>query len=183
MTRRPRAEPLPARETDLEPPVRRYLEGRGYRVYFDPDGQSFFDAVARHGEEVGLVELKLTDWKTLRRQGFVRRTFGDWSAVLLPRIAAAERLQAQAQAGLSRSIGVWYLEGGEVRVLRAAQTWSEATRTRFAPARAALLTLLDARDSGLVPPGVAWDGFGSARIVGERRSLREGRLDEFDEDG
>lgn len=180
MTRRRPLEPIPPRETDLEGPVRRFLEAEGYRVYVDPDGGSFFDVVARREVELGLVELKLTDWKTLRRQGVVRRSYGDWTAVVLPRRSAADRLLARSEGELSRPIGVWCLERGEVEVVRPAQPWPAATRASFAQGRSALLALLDARDSGLLPEGVEWPGFGSARTVGQRRSLREFRIEEYD---
>jgi hypothetical protein len=170
-------------ERELAPPVERYLRGRGYEVLIDPDGKDYFDLVAWRGEEVGLVELKVSDWRALKVQAAVRRTYSDWVAVALPRRSLAERLLARMEGPLLAPVGVWLVEGEAIEVLRPETPWPEATRALFPEHRAALREMLAARRAGLLPPGsTTWDGFAarSAREAGGRH-VREWRLDEFDE--
>ncbi len=181
MSPRARLPPLPARETDLLPDVRARLEAEGYTVYVNPDGSDYFDVVARRGEEVGLVELKRTDWKHLLVQAVARRGYGDWVVAVLPRRFSAERLRARADTELSRAIGIWWVGAHGLEVLREATPWSAGTRERFPDHRAALKEMLEAIASGAVPAGATWGGFPArtARRAGGR-SAREWRLDEFD---
>jgi hypothetical protein len=174
----------PVRERELAPAVAGFLRARGYEVAVDPDGTDYFDLAAWRGEEVGLVELKIADWKTLTVQAAVRRTYSDWVAVALPRRSLAERLLARREGALLRPVGVWLVEAGTVEVLRPATPWPAATRALFPEHRAALRALLEARRDGFVPPGSAtWGGFAarSARGAGGRH-VREWRLDEFESD-
>ncbi|HEV2315990.1 MAG TPA: hypothetical protein VGV89_00210 [Thermoplasmata archaeon] len=174
----------PRRESDLAPAVRAHLESQGFRVWVDPDGADFFDVVARRGEEVGLVELKLADWKTLLRQAVVRRTYGDWVAVALSRRSLAVKLLERAGTPNTRPIGIWSVEGPAPEVLRAAEPWPESTRSLFVEHRDALRLLLDTLEAGGVPEGARWTGFAarSGRGAGTRSS-REWRLDEFPDEG
>ncbi len=59
------------REVDLVPPVRAFLEARGYRVQDDPDRTGFFDIAAVRGDEIGLVELKLHASGAVFQQGWI----------------------------------------------------------------------------------------------------------------
>jgi hypothetical protein len=134
----------PKLERDLRAPLERFLLGRGFRVDFDVDGHDYFDAVARRGEELGLVELKLADWRKVHAQALVRRTWADWTAVLLPRRSLAERASLRPGPLASRAVGLWYLEEGEVRVLREARA---AAGARGSPLREELREALAARDA------------------------------------
>jgi hypothetical protein len=179
-----RAPPLPRREAELAPPVRRHLERLGYAVWVDPDGSGFFDIAARRGEEILLVELKRTDWRELLRQAVARRGYADRVAVALPRRSLAERLLARSGAGTARCVGVFVVDvrGGEIVELRPAEPWPESTRALFARGRQELGALLDGLASGGLPPGVGWGGFPQrpAHRPGGR-AAREWRLDEFPE--
>lgn len=176
--------PPPRRESELAGPIRRYLEAQGYTVWVDPDGTDYFDVAARRGEEVGLVELKLSDWRTLLAQAVDRRGYADWVAVALPRRPAAERLLARAALGHAQRIGVWTVVGESVTVLRSARPWAPSTRELFELQRRSLRALLDLRAGGLVPEGVELSAF-PARAVRRPggRSAREWRLEEFSERG
>jgi hypothetical protein len=178
VTSQPRPRP---RETTLIPPVERHLTADGYTVLVNPDGEDYFDLAAVRGEEVGLVELKIADWKTLKVQAAVRRTYADWVAVALPRRSLAERLLARMEGPLLHPVGVWLVEGEQLEILRAAEGWPPATRALFPEHRAALREMLAARAAGSLPVGATWSGFAarSAREAGGRH-VREWRLDEFE---
>lgn len=147
------------KEKELEAPVERYLRARGYRTYCDPDGTGYFDVVAveEAGPTVGLVELKLADWRRVFDQALLRRGWGDWVAVLLPRRSLAEKALQRSTPPVVRSIGVWCLEDGEVRVLREAlPLGGRAGAEAFSPLREHLRESLRLIDSGLLPPGTSW---------------------------
>ncbi len=183
MTRRARLPPLPAREVDLVPVVRTELERQGYTVRVDPAGSDYFDLVARRGEEIGLVELKRTDWQHLLAQAVARRAYGDWVVAALARRTLAEKLLEHAATGLARSVGVWSVGPERIEVLRPAAPWPGTTRDLFREHRAALIELLDALDEHLLPEGAVWGGFAArtARAAGGRHA-REWRLDEYGSD-
>lgn len=183
MSPRAKLPPLPAREKDLIAPVRAHLEAQGWRVWPDPDGEDYFDLAARRGDEVGLIELKKTDWKTLLRQAMERRVYADWVAVVLPRRTATERLRARASGPSLQPIGIWTITDGRLEELRPATPWPEETRALFPEHRAALRRLLDHREAGTASEGIAWSSFARwTRSAGGGRSAREWRLDEFPED-
>jgi len=170
----------PRFESELAGPVGRHLESLGFQVWVDPDGTDYFDVVARRGEELGLVELKLSDWRELLAQAVDRRGYGDWVAVAMPRSGPAERLVARASVGNARRIGVWVVEGESVRVLRPAERWPTNTRELFRGQREALERLLEVRST--VPedaPGMltAFPPRTVRRPGG--RSARNWRLEEF----
>ncbi|HYK93160.1 MAG TPA: hypothetical protein VEY07_03855 [Thermoplasmata archaeon] len=168
-------------ERDLGPPVRRYLEPRGYRVWVDPDGSDYLDVVARRGTELGLVELKLADWRKVLAQAIRRRGWADWVAVLVPRASLAAKILNAPQAPRARRVGVWSLLDGEVNVARAAEPlWSEGESHPFPELRERLLLMTDLLESGALAPGVRWNLPGAGgRLPGGRRSTRDWRLDEF----
>jgi len=172
--------PRPVRESELRAPLERFLSSRGYRVDFDIDGQDYFDAVARRGDELGLVELKLTDWRKVHAQALVRRAWADWVAVLLSRRSLAERLRTRAGPPAVGRVGLWYLEHGEVQVLREASPIPGATSF---PLRGELQFALGVRDRGELPPGAVWSGLGPVRNrrAGRRWDGRFWRLEEFAE--
>ncbi|MGI0054062.1 MAG: hypothetical protein ACREC5_04535 [Thermoplasmata archaeon] len=176
----PREAPAPRWEIDLAAPVAERLRGDGYEVFVDPDGTGYFDIAARRGEEIGLVELKLSAWRTLLRQAVARRAYGDWVAAALPRDRLTERIAKSSEAGPGRSIGVWLVAGGRVEVIRPARPWPAETRASFRPCREALRELLDQRSAGLLPEGTSWTGFParSGRARGSRAST-EWRIEEF----
>lgn len=160
-------------ESALRAPVRRFLEAEGYRVWVAPDGRDYLDLVARRGDRVGLVELKVADWRTVRAQAVVRRTLADWVAVVLPRRTLADRLVASLRGPVAPRMGVWVSDGSQVEVVRAAIDLEPPPEgTPAADARRRFRALLDAVDG--LPEGVAWGG--SARRTGGGRRYR---LDEF----
>lgn len=169
----------PLRESDLAAPVAAHLRRAGYEVLVDPDGTGYFDVVVWRGSEIGLVELKLEDWRTLVRQAVVRRAYADWVAVAVPRRRTAERIAARTAMPPSRPIGIYVVSGDTVELLRAPIVWPEATRARFALHRASLQALLRGARAGL-PEGTRWSGFPSRS--GPHRGARattEWRLEEF----
>lgn len=169
-------------ERELVPPVRAHLEALGYRVYVNPDGADYFDMVARKGPEVGLVELKVADWKRVVHQALRRRGWGDWVAVVVPRRSLAERIVARPVAPRGGRVGVWYLEAGGVVVLRPAAPFVVAGEVDpFPEPKTWLLERLEIADGleGGVPVG--WSVPDAGHVAGRRRSSRDWRLEEFPE--
>ncbi|MGI0131661.1 MAG: hypothetical protein ACREDK_00980 [Thermoplasmata archaeon] len=162
-------------ESEMAVPVRQHLEAQGYTVWVDPDGTDYFDMVARRGSEVGLVELKVSDARKVLGQAVRRRGFGDWVAVVLPRESTARRVLALPVPAPGARVGVWWLEGGTVRVARAAIARPVDSDDPFADRRRALVEMLDHLEAGRLPLGVAW----SHLTHGRARPRREVRLDEF----
>jgi hypothetical protein len=170
------------RESDLAPPVRTFLEGRGFRVWVAPDGHDYFDLVARRADEIGLVELKLADWRRVFEQALRRRAWADWVAVVLPRRSLAEKILARPMAPRAERVGVWTVEEQTVRVVREARPiLAEGEADLFDPLRQHLLSTLDMLEGGILPPEVQW-GFAlsppahlrpSRRPVGKEWSLEE----------
>ncbi|MDE1820695.1 MAG: hypothetical protein KGJ23_14135 [Euryarchaeota archaeon] len=171
------------REVDLRAPVQRFLAERGYRIFVDPDGTDYFDVVAVKGEEVGLIELKVADWRRVREQALVRRGWGDWVAVLLPRRSLAERVLRAESSPRSDRVGVWVLEEGEVRVCREARPMVAPGETTVFPGlKQHLLASLAMREAGLLPPEVQWRIVHTPLTRGGRRrrmSGKEWKLEEF----
>lgn len=158
----------------------RYLAGRGYRTWVDPDGTDYFDLVARRGDEVGLVEVKVADARTVLSQALTRRVWGDWVAVLVGSSRSAEHLEARTRATRAAPTGVWTVEGTNVRVLRAARAWVASGGTDpYARLRAQFRGVLDALERGDLPVGLRWDNVpGEVRRASHGRKFREWRLDE-----
>jgi len=121
------------REASLRGPVLRFLKGRGYTALVDPDGHDYFDVVALRGPELGLVELKVGHAPEVFRQALHRRGWADWVAVVVPRKTQALRLLRRAGPPPTQRIGVWYLDGGSVQVLREARIFAEEERERLFP--------------------------------------------------
>ena len=171
-------------ERDLGAPVRRFLEGRGYRVWVDPDGSDYLDVVARRNDELGLVELKLADWRKVLAQAIRRRGWADWAAVLVPRPTLAAKILAAPQAPRAQRIGIWTLAEQEVRVVRESRPlWSPGEPHPFPELRARLLEMTDLLAAGGLGEGVRWELPGSkGRLPGGRRSTRDWRLEEFPAD-
>jgi hypothetical protein len=167
-------------ERELVAIVADYLERQGFRVYVDPDGTDYFDLVARRGEEVGLVEAKVADRRTVLAQALRRRAWGDWGAVALGSARAAERLAADTDTGRAAGVGVWSVAGGDVRVVRPARPWTApGALDPFVSLRARFRGVLDAIDRGDLPAGVRWDGLlREVRRASGGRGFGEWRLDE-----
>lgn len=163
------------------PPVVRHLEAQGYTVWPDPDGSDYFDVVCRRGNEVGLVELKLADYRKLLAQAHRRRGFADWVAVVLPRSSLVEKLLALPSTERGRRVGVWRVDGDAVVVVRPCQPLrAPGEEEPFPEARARLVELLDVLGSGQLPTGVRWEGIHAVPGGGRRRrATLDWRLDEF----
>ena len=157
-----------------------FLAARGYRVYPNPDSTDYFDLVARRGEEVGLVEAKVSGSRAVLVQALKRRAWGDWVAVVLPSEKAAERLVARTEGTRAAPVGVWAAKAGEVRVVREAAPWVRPGKADpFADLRVRFRAVLDRIDSGEIPPEVRWAGVVRAvRRAGGGRGFAEWRLDE-----
>ena len=171
----------PMLETELVAPVRAHLEADGYRVYVNPDGADYFDIVARKADEVGLVELKVADWRKVVHQALRRRGWGDWVAVVVPRRSLAAKILAHPTAPRGARVGVWCLDGGKVRVVRPATPLVAAGEVDpFPEPKAWLHERLNATDG---PGGSAltWSVPDAGYVAGRGRSSRDWRLEEFPE--
>ncbi|MCI4355433.1 MAG: hypothetical protein L3K06_08740, partial [Thermoplasmata archaeon] len=98
------------RESELRAPVVAHLTAEGFRTWVAPDGRDYFDIVALRGEEIGLVELKVSAARQVFGQALRRRAWADWVAVAIPGRKAAERLLARPGAERAGRIGVWLVE-------------------------------------------------------------------------
>jgi hypothetical protein len=176
----PAGEP-PSGERALAPPVARFLGSRGFRVWVDPDGTDYFDLVARRGAEIGLVELKIADGRTVLRQALRRRGWGDWVAVAVPTERLARRIAARPVAERGARVGVWWVAEGAVGVVREAEPLVRAGEPDpFVGLRSELARRLDLLESGALAPGVAWNLLPRARRdLPGGRSTRDWRLEEF----
>jgi hypothetical protein len=161
-----------------------YLEQQGYRVYPNPDTADYFDLVARRGDEVGLVEAKVSGTRTVLVQALKRRAWGDWVAVVLPSEKAAERLALRTHRTRASRVGVWSTGRGRVTVVRPARPWVRPGEADpFSDLRRRFRSVLDRIDSGEIPREVRWGGI--VRVVRQAsggRSFAEWRLDEVAED-
>jgi hypothetical protein len=168
-------------ERALADPVRRHLEADGFRVWVDPDGSDFLDVVARRDEEVGLVELKVADWKTVLVQALRRRAWGDWVAVALPRRSLAEKVLARSAAGRPSRVGVWVVAGESVEVVRPARRlYDPGEPDPFESPRARLRLFLDALEGGGLPEGFEWGlAAHAAQATHRRRPALDWTLEEF----
>ncbi|MGA8604215.1 MAG: hypothetical protein WB788_04005 [Thermoplasmata archaeon] len=178
----PSAASTPARisEREVVATAAAFLAEKGYRVYPNPDSGDYFDLVARRGEEVGLVEAKVSNSRAVLVQALKRRAWGDWVAVVLPSERAAERLAARTEGTRAAPVGVWATRKGGVRVVREAAPWVRPGEADpFAELRRRFRAVLDRIDSGEIPPEVRWDGVVRAvRRAGGGRGFAEWRLDE-----
>jgi hypothetical protein len=157
-----------------------YLEGLGYRVYTNPDATDYFDLVARRGDEVGLVEAKVSGSRAVLVQALKRRAWGDWVVVVLPSDRSAERLVQRTNGTRAAPVGVWTTKGGTVTVVRPAASWvRDGAVDPFADLRRLFRSVLDRIDSGEIPPDVSWEGVvRSVRRFSGGRGFAEWRLDE-----
>jgi hypothetical protein len=171
------------RESELRAPVRAHLEAQGYRTWAAPDGRDYFDLVALRGEEIGLVELKVSAARQVFGQALRRRAWADWVAVAIPGRRAAEHLVARTVADRAERVGIWVVEGGGVTEIRAARPmYAPGEATPFEEARAQFRGILRVLESGELPDGIDWGIFGAPRLPGaHRRSTKDWRLEEFPE--
>lgn len=95
----------PARETNLYPPVKAYLEARGYDVKGEVGAA---DVVAvRGGEDPVIIELKLGFSLTLLHQGIARQSITDAVYLAIPaRTGRAARKVLKDNLGLCRRLGL-----------------------------------------------------------------------------
>ena len=168
------------RESEVVRVAAEYLESQGFRVYPNPDATDYFDLVARRGDEVGLVEAKVSGSRAVLVQALKRRAWGDWVAVVLPSLTAAERLARRTEGTRAARVGIWATVAGTVRVVRPASPWVRpGEEDPFSHLRLLFRSVLDRIDSGEIPPDVSWDGvLRSVRRYSGGRGFAEWRLDE-----
>ena len=171
------------RESELRAPVRAHLEAQGYRTWIAPDGRDYFDVVALRGEEIGLVELKVSAARQVFGQALRRRAWADWVAVAIPGHKAAGKLVDRLGSDKAERVGVWVVEAGGVTELRPAQRmYAVGEAMPFEEARAQFREVLRLLESGELPDGIDWGIFGAPRLPGaHRRSTKDWRLEEFPE--
>jgi hypothetical protein len=174
-----RRTPRPSERSIVEV-ARTHLAGLGYRVWVDPDGHDYFDLVARRGDEVGLVEAKVSDARTVLTQALRRRAWGDWTSVVVSTERLARGIVERSDATRAAPVGVWWTRDGSVEILRPARPWVEAgTDDPFAELRVRFRRVLDALESGEIPAGIPWEGvLREIRRASGGRSFAEWRLDE-----
>jgi len=172
------------RESELRGPVCAHLESNGYRTWVAPDGRDYFDIVALRGEEIGLVELKVSAARQVFGQALRRRAWADWVAVAIPGRRAAERLVARAGSDRAGRVGVWVVGKDGVTELRPAlRMYADGEATPFEEARAEFRERLRILETGELPEGIDWGIFGAPRLAGpHRRSTKDWRLEEFPEE-
>lgn len=94
-------------ETDLYPPIKRFLEGQGFEVKGEVGPA---DVVAQRGGDLVVVELKTGFSLTLLHQGVARQALTDLVYVAVPRQAGRRGWKAlQANIGLARRLGLGVL--------------------------------------------------------------------------
>ena len=167
-------------EAELVRQVVAYLEHEGYRVRADPDGTDYFDVVARRGDEVGLVEVKVGRPRAVLAQAVKRRGWGDWCAVAVDSARAAARLAAATGSSRAARVGIWSVGPDSVTVHRPARPWvAPGEDDPFGELRERLRHWLDLVDAGDLPGSVRWDGVpGAVRRASGGRGFGEWRLDE-----
>jgi hypothetical protein len=160
--------------------TRAHLVGLGYRVWVDPDGHDYFDLVARRGNEVGLIEAKVSDARTVLGQALRRRAWGDWTAVVVSTERIGKGIVARSVGTRAEPVGVWWAHDGPVEVLRPARPWvAPGASDPFAELRTRFRGVLDALEAGDLPAGIPWDGvLREVRRASGGRSFAEWRLDE-----
>ncbi|MGP8109169.1 MAG: hypothetical protein ACLQD9_00445 [Thermoplasmata archaeon] len=168
------------RERDLLVVAARHLETEGYRTYLDIDGTDYFDLVAKRGQEVGLIEGKISGSQRVLVQALRRRAWGDWVAVVLASPRSAEALVRRTQSGRASPVGVWTVVREELSILRPATPWS--TRTEDDPFRELknrFRRVLESVDRGELPAGARWSDVNrEVRRAAGGRGFAEWRLDE-----
>jgi hypothetical protein len=181
VTRRAAA-PRPRSERELVETLAGHLAARGYRTYVNPDGTDYFDLVARRGDEVGLVEAKISDARTVLAQALRRRAWGNWTAVALPGLVAARRLAERTRGTRAAPIGVWVVRPDGLEEIRPARAWSvPGVEDPYSGLRARFREILDLLDHGGIPTEVPWsDVPGAVRRASHGRRFAEWRLDEPD---
>lgn len=163
------------------PPMRAYLEHEGFRVYPNVDGNDYFDLVARRGRELGLVELKRSLAGPAFGQALRRRAWGDWVGVALGSGPGARRLATERNGRLSSVVGIWWVHGETVELLRAPTVVPTADVPR--PERVQLHAWLDAIDRGWIPPGTRMEGLGGTlHRLSLGRGYREWTVEEAADD-
>lgn len=171
------------KEVELRAPVVDFLTRRGYRCYVDPDGHDYLDLVAVRGREVGMVELKVADWRRVQEQALLRRGWGTWVALVLPRRSLAERVAAHPRPPKGDRIGVWYLDKGEVVELRVARPMvGPGEVDPFPGLKEHLLESLKLLDAGVLTPDLPWlhPEIPSRTVISRRRVRgKTWRLEEF----
>lgn len=105
-----------AREADLYPPVKAYLQRQGYDVKGEVGAA---DVVARKGDDVLVVELKLGFSLALFHQGIERLAVTDLVYVAVPAGGKAKALKANVTLARRVGLGVMTvrLRDGHVEVL------------------------------------------------------------------
>ena len=96
----------PARETDLYPPIKAFLEGQGYEVKSEIAGA---DVVAMRDEDPDpvIVEMKRNMNLTLVQQGVARQSVTDWVYLAVPSFRGRKALAGHV--ALCRRLGLGFV--------------------------------------------------------------------------
>ncbi|MGB2203547.1 MAG: DUF2161 family putative PD-(D/E)XK-type phosphodiesterase, partial [Pseudooceanicola atlanticus] len=96
----------PARETDLYPPIKAFLEGQGYQVKSEIAGA---DVVAMRDEDPDpvIVEMKRNMNLTLVQQGVARQAVTDWVYLAVPSFRGRKALAGHV--ALCRRLGLGFV--------------------------------------------------------------------------
>jgi hypothetical protein len=141
--------------------------------------------VARRGDEVGLVEVKVRDARAVLAQALRRRGWGNWSAVALGSDPAARRLAARTTGTRAAPIGIWTVTAESVRVVRPPLPWVRPGETGpFDELRGRFRDWLDLVEQVAGSPTLRWSGVpGAVRRASGGRGFAEWRLDESRDPG
>lgn len=117
---------LTKKEDMMREGVRRYLRALGYYVLFDSDlgGGSYFDCIAIGENDIGAIELKLSDWKKVVAQARRRLHNVNWAVILMPSLKALEKIQENIKTpSCYPEIGLWHFDKDRIMVVREHETF------------------------------------------------------------
>jgi len=94
----------PRYESDMYGALIFFMRKHGYHCLIEPEGGGLFDCVVVNtkGDDVGCIELKLTDWRKLSEQLKKRKRYFDWVCALMPKLYFLNKLidDGREDAGL-----------------------------------------------------------------------------------
>jgi len=103
------------KEEDLREPIRTFFRGKGYEVF---DEVKLFargiDVVAKQGNIIISVELKLRDWRRAVAQACLDLRVSDYAFVAMPRKAIENNDELRREC-VRLGAGLLAVDGGEVK--------------------------------------------------------------------